>query len=69
MQSDAPRCPVHVAVAMVAIEPEIQRGNRYGRLSFLRKKTAEQLRSKPRWKCPVAGCKRCHVDDDLISRG
>jgi hypothetical protein len=66
MLPDAPHCPIHVAVLMIPIEPEIQRGHRYGKIAFLKKKISEELRSKPRWRCPVAGCNRCHVSEDSV---
>ncbi len=58
---EPPFCPVHVAVKMVPLEPEIQRGYKFGQFAQLKKKVIKILRSSPRWKCPVQNCQRCEV--------
>jgi hypothetical protein len=60
-QPYAPRCPDHIAVQMVPLTPEIQRGYKFGKYAHLKKKVIKVLRSSPRWKCPVENCKRCEV--------
>jgi hypothetical protein len=61
VQIEAPRCPDHVAVRMIPLEPEVQRGYRFGKYAHLKKKVIAELRSNPRWKCPVQNCNRCEV--------
>jgi hypothetical protein len=68
-QSEAPHCPDHAGVKMVRMNLEPRRNFKIGRWSKFLTRTIKELRDSPRWKCPVAGCNRCHVDDDLISRG
>ena len=63
---NTPRCPIHVAVRMIPVEPEIKRGHRYGKLANLKKKISEELRSRPRWKCAVEGCHCCQVTEISI---